>query len=494
MPATAQKLKIDLSRLPQLTNKTFYPLYANKSRYLVLKGGGSSGKSVWCAQKLIFRMLAERPHRFLVVRKVKADIRDSAFAELANVIRTWGLSDLFYIPTGRSSELYIRCQLNGNEIIFYGLDDMERRKSLQGITGMWIEEATELIVEEFRQLDIRMRGKTRHYKQMILSFNPVSITHWLKAEFFDQAKEDCTTHESTYLDNRFLPEEDKKVLEDFRHTDEYYYQVYTLGQWGVTGKTVYNGKVVTERLLQVRQQKPLAVGRMVYKLDDAERITDDSITFEEDENGPLRIYEWPAVGNPYVIGGDIAEGGANWSTASVRNNATWNQAAVWREHTDTDLYAKDIYALGMWYNKALVGIETNFDTHPVKELTRLKYPKQYVRERKDKFTGETEEKYGWLTTKLTRPMLVGEHVSLAREHIDTFNDVQTLEEMLTFVRDESGKPAAQEGSHDDLVMADGIALQIRGQQSFEIVRPKSKPKPLPWPLRDDEPEKDWFEW
>jgi phage terminase large subunit len=60
MPATAQKLKIDLSHLPRVTNPTFFPLYMNKSRYLVLKGGGSSGKSVFVSQKLIFRCLTER--------------------------------------------------------------------------------------------------------------------------------------------------------------------------------------------------------------------------------------------------------------------------------------------------------------------------------------------------------------------------------------------------------------------------------------------------
>ena len=498
MASTAKKLKIDLSRLPDLTNPTFFPLYRNQSRYLVLKGGGSSGKSVFCAQKIIFRLLAERGHKFLVVRKVKADLRDSCFAELISIIRAWGLDDLFYIPTGRSSDLYLRCNLNGNEVIFYGLDDVERRKSLSGITSMWIEEASELTTEDFRQLDIRMRGKSKTYKQIILSFNPISITHWLKKEFFDQAKDDCTTHESTYKDNRFLPDEDRKVLEGFRDTDEYYYMVYCLGQWGVTGKTVYDGQKVTERLLQVRQQKPLATGTLLYRLDDAERIIPDSIQFSEDKNGPINIYEWPTRGNPYVIGGDPAEGGEDFCASSVRNNATWNQAATYRQQTDTDLYAKDMYALGMFYNRALIGIEVNFDTHPVKELTRLKYPKQYVRQKMDKIGKDVEEKFGWLTNKVTRPMLIGEHVALARDHIDTFNDIATLEEMLTFVRNDRGRPEAQEGAHDDTIFADGIALQIREQQRFDIEKPKEKPKPLPWPLQDEEPAtggvKGWKKW
>ncbi len=498
MASTAQKLKVDLSHLPRVTNPTFFPLYMNKSRYLVLKGGGSSGKSVFVSQKLIFRCLTERGHKFLVIRKVKQDIRDSAFAQLVSTIRAWGMDDLFHIPSGRSSDLYLKCKLNGNEFIFCGLDDVERLKSIEGITSIWIEEASELTPEDFRQLNIRMRGRSRHYKQMILSFNPISITHWLKKEFFDQHKENATVHESTYRDNIFLPDEDRKVLEGFRDTDEYYYMVYCLGQWGVTGKTVYDGQKVTERLLQVREIPPLATGTLLYRLDDAERIVPESITFSEDKNGPIRIYEWPTRGNPYVIGGDPAEGGEDYCASSVRNNATWNQAATYRMQTDTDLYAKDMYALGMFYNRALIGIEVNFDSHPVKELTRLKYPKQYVRQKLDKIGKDVEEKFGWLTNKVTRPMLIGEHVALARDHIDTFNDIATLEEMLTFIRNDRGRPEAQEGAHDDTIFADGIALQIREQQRFDIEKPKEKPKPLPWPLQDEEPAaggaRSWKKW
>ena len=254
-----------------------------------------------------------------------------------------------------------------------------------------------------------------------------------------------------------------------------------------SGTPVYDVQTVLRRLQQVRGQEPLAIGRMAYKLDpDSERVMPDSITFVEDPNGPLRVYEWPCRGNPYVIGGDTAEGGEDSCTASVRNNATWQQAAVYKQQTDTDLYAKDIYALGMFYNKALVGIEVNFDTHPVKELTRQSYPKQYVRQKLDRIGRDVELKYGWLTNRVTRPMLIGEHVALAREHIDTFNDAGTLEEMLTFVRNDKGRAEAQEGSHDDLVLADGIAQQIREQQDFQIEKPPPKKRELPWALQTEE--------
>lgn len=462
---------IDLRNLPALTNDAYYPLYADKSRYLALKGGGSSGKSVFAAQKIIFRLLHDRPkrkkHRFLVVRKVKADLRDSCYEELKGVISAWGLDDLFHVPRGRSSDLYLQCKLNGNEIIFYGLDDVERRKSIQGITGMWIEEASELEATDFRQLDIRMRGKTEYYKQIIISFNPVNITHWLKKEFFDQRKPGTTVSETTYRDNRFLDSQAIKVLEDFKDTDEYYYTVYCLGQWGVIGKTVYAAGVVTRRLLEAKGIKPLLTGSFAYEYVH-DKIIDDSIKFIDDDNGFIRIYELPMRGHPYVIGGDTAEGGVDFSAGSVRNNVTWTQAAVLRGHMDTDLYTKQMYCLGRYFNNALIGIETNFDLHPVKELQRLGYTDQYVRVSLDKYTNAPQKTFGFKTTKITRPVIIASHVALVRDSIDTFNDYATLEEMLTFVRDESGKPAAQSGHHDDMILADAIALEIRTQGRLKV--------------------------
>ena len=191
-----RKVTIDLSRLREVVNDTFWPLLKVESRYLVLKGGGSSGKSVFAAQKFIYRALVEK-NKFLIVRKVKADLRDSCFAELKNVIEAWGMTDLFQIPQGRSSELYLKCRVTGTEFIFYGLDDVERRKSIQGITGIWIEEASELEFEDFLQLDIRLRGKTKTYQQILMTFNPISVGHWLKRHFFDQRQPDTTTHHST---------------------------------------------------------------------------------------------------------------------------------------------------------------------------------------------------------------------------------------------------------------------------------------------------------
>ena len=409
--------ELDIARwyvhLAETSNKSFMPLFFDEHRFLVLKGGGGSGKSVFAARKLIERAFAEPGHRFLVCRKVAKTLRESCWRNILDQLSE-------YYP-GRYSP----------------------NKS------------------DLNQLNIRLRGKHEHYDQIILTFNPISIMHWLKLRFFDRKDPKARTHESTYKDNRFLEEKDRQVLEDFRNTDRYYYEVYCLGMWGTTGRTVFNGEAVTRRLLENVQSK--RVGMMEY---DYDGLTITNVRFVDDPQGYIQIFEEPVEGVPYVIGGDTAGDGSDQFVDQVLDNRTGQQVAILRQGFDEDLYAHQTYALGVWYNTALIGIETNFSTYPVKELERLGYPKQYVRERVDTYTGNTVEAYGFETNTKTRPIIIAGFIRAARDDINLVCDQFTLQEMLTFVRSESWKPEAEEGAHDDGIMALAIAHYIRPQQDY----------------------------
>lgn len=237
-----------------------------------------------------------------------------------------------------------------------------------------------------------------------------------------------------------------------------------------TGLPVFDVKKVRTRIVHLQElykQKPPVRGTFTYEYKN-EKILAKSIKFVPDPNGWVTIYEQPQPRVPYVIGGDIAEGGTDYSSGQLLNNITGNQAAVWHGHLDTDLYAKQMYCFGKHFNNALLAIETNFDLHPVKELDRLGYRKQYKREIIDDITGIKQHKHGFQTTSVTRPVIIAELVTVVRESIGLINDLTTLEEMLVFVRNKVGKPEAQEGKHDDNILALAIAHQARGQQSMQL--------------------------
>ena len=453
------ELAVWYNNLRDTSNDTYMPLFECDSRYLVLKGGGGSGKSIFAGRKVLERCVSEPGHRFLVCRKVARTLRESCFAQLRGQIAE------HYPDAGavvNRGDLRIAFP-NGSEILFAGLDDVEKLKSIYDITGIWIEEASELLEADFNQLDIRLRTQCPYYLQIILTFNPIRIIHWLKARFFDRRDPRATVHESTYKDNRFLTQEAVRTLEAFRDTDEYYYMVYCLGQWGVTGKTVFDAKAITARLM-LRIQ-PEAVGYFDYE-DDGLALY--HIRWVDDPNGFIRIYHRPRDGYPYVIGGDTAGDGSDSFVGQVLDNTTGEQAATLRHQSDEDLYAKQMYCLGMYYNTALIGIETNWSTYPVMELERLRYPKQYVRESVDDYTHKVRHAYGFWTSTKTRPIIISELIKAVREDVSILNDETTMGEMLTFVRDEHYKPTAEEGANDDCVMSLAIAHHIRPQQSYLV--------------------------
>jgi phage terminase large subunit len=168
----------------------------------------------------------------------------------------------------------------------------------------------------------------------------------------------------------------------------------------------------------------------------------------------------------YCIGGDTSGEGSDYFTAHVLDAKTGIQVATLKHQFDADQYAKQMYCLGKYYKDALIGIEANFDSYPLMELQRLGYMNQYVRETQDTYTGKTEKRFGFKTTSLTRPTIISRLIEIVREHCDTINDRDTLEELLTIIRNEKGRIEAPEGGHDDQMMGLAIAHHIREQVVF----------------------------
>ena len=231
----------------------------------------------------------------------------------------------------------------------------------------------------------------------------------------------------------------------------------------LSGKNVFDTAIILERLAAL--QKPIKTGYFTYDYDGM-RIS--NIKWVNDKNGYIRIYQVPNVPSytEYCIGGDTSGEGSDFFTGHVLDAKTGVQVATLKHQFDADQYAKQMYCLGMYYNTALIGIEANFDSYPIMELQRLNYPKQYTREAQDTYTGKTEKRFGFKTTSLTRPTIISRLIEIVREHCDTINDKDTLEELLTIVRNEKGRIEAPEGGHDDQMMGLAIAHHIRDQVVF----------------------------
>lgn len=230
-----------------------------------------------------------------------------------------------------------------------------------------------------------------------------------------------------------------------------------------SGNCYFDKEKIINRISELKE--PIKTGSFIYDYDGT-KIT--NIRWQNDKDGFIKLYELPKKNYPYVIGGDTAGDGSDYFIGQVLDNTNGNQVAVLRKQFDEDEYSRQMICLGRYYNNALEGIEANFSTFPIKEVERLGYKNQFVRTREDTYTGKPVKAYGFKTTGITRPLILAQLQAIVNDHIEKINDKDTLEEMLTFVRNEKGRPEAQEGAHDDLVMALAIAHYIRDQQEMTV--------------------------
>lgn len=239
-------MAINLQLSPDIFNEIYLKhQFSNNNRYQIYYGGSSSGKSVSLAQRAVLDVFKGQ-RNYLIVRDIQNTIRRSTWNEVIKAINNFKLGDYF---KDNKSDLTITCTINNKQILFAGLDDPEKIKSITPIDGVitdiWVEEATECEYAAIKQLDKRLRGKSKAKKRLTLSFNPILQEHWIYKEYFSiwednkqyAEKDNVSILKTTYKDNKFLTQDDIDALEN--ETDKYYYEVYTLGNWGVLGALIF---------------------------------------------------------------------------------------------------------------------------------------------------------------------------------------------------------------------------------------------------------------
>ena len=243
--------ELDFTNLPELINEHFHPLLMNKKRYLLLKGGAGSGKSWFTAQKFLVRILLDMEkgikHRILAIRKTSPAARQSVFKLFENLVIDWGVRTLCAVNRTDMTFTF----KNGSEILVRGFDNPEKVKSIEGLTSIWMEEATEFVQEDFDELDRRLRGDKGTYKQIVISFNPISKLSWIFQTFVKKENDKAEICHSTFKNNQFLAndEEYKEILEKYKtNRNNYQYKVYYLGEWGSLEGLVYKSWTKTDEM------------------------------------------------------------------------------------------------------------------------------------------------------------------------------------------------------------------------------------------------------
>lgn len=258
-----------------------------------------------------------------------------------------------------------------------------------------------------------------------------------------------------------------------------------------TGSCYFNKEIIINRIKEIENNQPLKVGYFSYAFNE-NKIS--NINWCDDEKGYIKIYKDVEKGHPYVLGGDTAGEGSDNFTGLVIDNSSGKQVATLKKELDEDEYARQMYCLGMYYNTALIGIENNYSTYPTKKIKEYRYPKIYLREIEDNIAEKIQDKFGFVTNKATRPIILSILKEILRDNVNWIIDVEILKEALVFIKNEKGRPEAQLGEHDDLIMGLAITYYIRTQQRYSVVIEKEeKEVELPFALQTDDTEvESWW--
>lgn len=232
-----EEIILDLSSV----YKSILPVYhkhLTDYRYplVVHYGSASSGKSYFIAQKLILKALSSK-RRILVCRKVGTSIRDSCWS-LYKYLISFLPSEYYSINKSEFTITFI----NESEIIFKGLDDSEKIKSIFDVSDIHCEEASEITESDFDQLTLRLRG-TYTDKQIYLSFNPISKANWVYKRFFSpegrKVLKSTQIIKTTYKSNPTLDSVQISNIENLKLTNPNYYKIYALGEFATLDKLVF---------------------------------------------------------------------------------------------------------------------------------------------------------------------------------------------------------------------------------------------------------------
>jgi hypothetical protein len=188
--------------------------------------------------------------------------------------------------------------------------------------------------------------------------------------------------------------------------------------------------------------------------------------FVDRDDGILKVWQKPRMGEKYVIGADVAEGivgdDRDYSCADVINCRTGQQVAHLHCKLDPDRFGEFLNHLGRYYNNALMGVEAN--NHGYATLITLKhknYRRIYQREAIDANSlNKKMKKAGWLTTSKSKYPIIDALVAIVRDRDTGIVCKETLGEFKDYSILEDGSYGAVPGKHDDRVMSYAIAYEM----------------------------------
>lgn len=208
-------------------NVVFEHLLDSQTKIVVEQGGTRSGKTYNILLYIIFHYCQENKGKTITIcRKTFPAVRSSVmrdFIEILKVHKKYNEAN-----HNKSNSEY---NLDGNLVEFISVDQPQKIRGRKR-EFLFINEANELDYEDWQQLVFRTTEK------IVVDYNPSDEYHWLYDKVL--TRDDVEFYKTTYLDNKFLDTSIVKEIERLKETDEQYWQIYGLGEKGISKATIFN--------------------------------------------------------------------------------------------------------------------------------------------------------------------------------------------------------------------------------------------------------------
>jgi len=200
---------------------------AASRRFVINEGGTRSSKTYSLCQLFIVKMLSQEKLVISVVRKTMPSLRSSAMKDFFHILKEYGLYR--EEQHNKSENIY---RLGSSEIEFFSVDQPQKVRGRKR-DFLWLNEANELSIEDFRQLNWRTG------KQVFMDYNPSEEESWIY-ELIEKRPAEVDLLKSTFLDNiEFLPEEIRTEIELLKVDDPENWTIYGLGERGHRSNIIY---------------------------------------------------------------------------------------------------------------------------------------------------------------------------------------------------------------------------------------------------------------
>lgn len=234
--------------------ETDYPVY-------ILVGGRNSGKTYFMGQLSTMNLNNCKEYKLLVVEDVETNINEGVKTNILDRVDDFGFSSIFH-DTKQPAK--IEHKLNDNTILFKGYHSKEQQKrikSLNGITAAWYEEAENITYEQFKALQMQLRGGDPKDRKLFLTMNPINQDGFVNKEFFKKKPDKvlegfpdgrpkvfirnievdledeekvitpCMIIVTTYKDNPYLTKQQIADIEELKHTNMDMYKMLAEGKF-----------------------------------------------------------------------------------------------------------------------------------------------------------------------------------------------------------------------------------------------------------------------